>query len=408
MPRLGVRAARAFGTAALVAGLTTLASALACSLIVGDAIAIIHCDPDGGGAVCGTGQICAPSLTGPEHTCTKPCSSTSPCSMGMCDHDKGWCVPVNMSEASTPDSDEGLPDVGLPEAAMNDVAPMMEAEPDSGDGPPRCTGFGCPCMRIEDCDPKFVCVDKKAIPDLDAGAGGYCAKPCCTSLDCDMGDGGVNATVCYASGAGGNYCVPTGWLGDRSSIGGLGGGASCGSGPGSACRSGLCLDSGVCADTCCTTHSNVPECANPTSCLFAPFPGSGVDVHETANCGEPVGFAVMGGNCTVNTDCRSGLCVDSGLMFPPGFCQDPCRTAGECMSMFTLATCQYYQPDPMSADIVAACVPRMRGAGDGGVAVCFVDDYNSSTGDCLSGEHCRPEPNTMVGTMSYSVLACGM
>jgi hypothetical protein len=405
---LGVRAAKAFGTAALVVGLTALASAFACSLIVGDTIAIIHCDPDGGSLVCGNGQICAPSLTGPEHTCTKPCSSSSPCSMGMCDPDKGWCVLVNPGDSTPPIADAGTPDVGLAEAPIEDVVPMMEAEASASDSMPRCAGFGCRCMRIDDCDSKFVCVDKMAMPDLDAGGpGSYCAKPCCTSFDCDMGDGGGSATVCLATGAGGNYCVPTSMLGDRSGIGSLGGGASCGSGSGSACRSGLCLDSGLCADTCCTTRANAAECLSPTGCSVSAFPGGGFDMHWTANCSVPPLFPRMTGmSCTAHTDCQSGLCVDSGLTFIMSTCQDLCRTASDCTMFGT--SCQYLPYDPTTTtDIVAGCGPRPRG-NDGGPSVCFVDDYNSSSSDCPSGEHCRPEPGTMVGALSYSVLACGM
>jgi hypothetical protein len=336
----------------------------------------------------------------------------------MCDPDKRWCVQV-FDGPAIPEANEGPSDAGVPDV-VSDVVPMAEAETAPPDAPQPCNGFGCHCSTNAACESQFVCVDKLTVTGdiwnawMDAGGSsdaGFCAKPCCTSGDCNVGDGGSGASVCFATGAGGNYCVPSLLLGDRSStIGTLGGGESCTNAP---CRSGLCLDSGVCADTCCSTAggSNA-QCATGTICLFGRFPGGAFDVHESANCG-PLQFGSLSGNpCNMNSDCRSNLCVDGGGQFAPtGTCEDPCRkaSASECAGTFVRATCEYLQPDPsVSADIVAGCVPVLRaGGGDAGPAVCFVDDQNSSTGDCQTGEFCRPELLTIAG-MTYSVLACGM
>jgi hypothetical protein len=421
MLRPGVRVARTFARAALLTGLMGLGSALACSLIVGDTPTTVFCTPDGGPSVCGPEQVCAPLPTGTEYSCVKSCPKNACRSDEMCDHAKGWCVPFNPSDVGVETGDAAPSETAVPEATDVVVA-ASDADAGFNDAQPQCMGFmgfGCACNGNMGCQSPYACVNAQAVTKdiwsawADAGGssdGGFCAKPCCTSLDCDMGDGGENASVCFATGAGGNYCVPLGFLADRASVGALGGGANCASAPGSACRSGLCLDAGVCADTCCSTGmmgANA-QCSGMTGsmCLFGQFPGTGFDTHESANCGLPVPFTVTTGTpCSMNSDCRSNLCVDAGGTFMnPGSCQDPCR--GSCTGGFLRATCQYLQPDPTvgAPDIVAACFPSgLRG--DAGVTVCFVDS-TGSTGDCQPGERCRPQPLTVEG-MTYSVLACG-
>jgi hypothetical protein len=334
----------------------------------------------------------------------------------MCDLGKHWCVQVNEggNDVQTPGMDSSS-DVGVPEV-VNQAGPVSDAEAGMNDVQVPCTGFGCQCSTNTECESSFACVSKEAVTDAfwtawTANGGrsnaGFCAKPCCTSVDCSMGDGGSGASVCFATGAGGNYCVPSNLLGDRSNIGSATGGASCRS---TACRSGLCLDSGVCADTCCSTHSSAsqPQCTMPSVCRFDLFPGTGFDTHVAANCSVALlAFAMAGQSCTQNPDCVSNLCVDSGLMFPANVCEDPCRNSGDCAGTFPRATCEYLQQDPTGTvtDIVAGCVPNLRLGGDAGMAVCFVDDPNIN-GDC-PGARCRPEPLT-IGSTNYSALACGM
>ena len=65
----------------------------------------------------------------------------------------------------------------------------------------------------------------------------FCTKPCCTTADCD------SSTVCFATGAGGNYCVNPTWIGRTATFGTATGGAACK--VDSDCRSGLCAASGV-------------------------------------------------------------------------------------------------------------------------------------------------------------------
>jgi hypothetical protein len=315
---------------------------------------------------------------------------------------------------------------------------VADAEAGTSDVQMPCHGIGCRCSSSSDCDTSFACADKLAVTAnvwnawLGAGggdAGRFCVEPCCTSLDCDSEDGGSGATVCFATGAGGNYCVPPSWLGDRSAIGAASGGAGCGGGAGIACRSGLCLDSGVCADTCCSTKSST-ECATNFVCRIGPFPGTGFDVHASAHCSAaPIGAGSSG--CMSNSDCRSNLCLDT--TFGNMSCRDGCRNRDDCSPpgtpMYRSQACEYIQPVATATEVVAACAPlNTLGFGDGGggdgskcqtsadcargycalqpggqsvcLSSCFVD------GDCPPPERCRPQPHVLGGT-TYSVLACG-
>jgi hypothetical protein len=251
---------------------------------------------------------------------------------------------------------------------------------------------------------------------MDSGVGtgdgmglGLCVQPCCTSADC-AGDGGAGGGyVCFATGAGGNYCVPPEWVPGRSAIGGSGGGANCADG--GECRSGLC-QAGVCADTCCSSHSQQFECAPNSICRFNNFPGSGFDTHYTARCmpmpGGGQGATTGGNGCNSNSDCRSNLCVTSGNT---ATCRDACRNSADCFTSTTgmrspTLTCQYSQPQGAGQDIVPSCAPVQNGGFNGGGAadggICFMKADCQVTG----GAYCEPAP-TRVGQTTYSALTCG-
>jgi hypothetical protein len=431
---------------ALVWTLAAIAGSVACSFIVSDSLPSFACMPEGGSGACPPDQVCRSNPSPhPGFSCQPRCMSNSSCPGGSCDRATGQCVTADNDANSEMMGDDGGPppaDAKVDATADGDAA--IDADAEVGDVAVACHGFGCKCASSPDCDPTFTCGDKQALTASiwsawgDAGGGGssaghLCIKPCCTSGDCDMGDGGGGTSVCFATGAGGNYCVPPGWIGDRSIIGTAVGGASCIGDGGVACRSGLCLDSGVCADTCCSTHSTA-ECSGTSVCRFGAFPGSGFDTHEAANCAAPISMGLPAGTqCGANSECRSNLCSDGG--FGQGMCLDgPCRNPSDCTMIFSRSTCAYMQPYlPMSPELVAACMSGLRGGGDAGdgmtcrtssdcargycamqqpgvgvcVAVCFVDDPGSSSGDCPPPERCRPQP-LLIGGTTYSVLACGM
>lgn len=443
--------------ASVVVLLVSLASAVACSFLISDSLpSPISCLVDGGKSLCPVGQVCSPNVGGGLlGTCAPKCTFDEQCQPGFVCDGMGWCV----------DRESGTADVGVvPLDASNVVDGELEAAVDeagdadasppardawTNDGSPGCHGYGCRCATSADCDPslQLVCADRLALtPELwnvmadggvDAGGSGsgFCMDPCCTSFECPMGDGGSSAWVCFAAGAGGNYCVSPSWLGDRSNIGNLQGGASCSDDAGTlGCRSGLC-SSGVCADTCCSTKTT-NECAGGITCGFSPFPGSRFDTHFTAHC-------MMGGNGAGGSQCMGDLACKSNLCVPGGgqmtmICRDACINPDECIPAGTgrnqsTQACEYIPAmgqGPMGSDIIAACVSLfsqgfgMRGdAGAGSPCTtwsdctrgycapisptqsqCLVTCVNDT--NCVPPQRCRLQ-SVSIGNASYSVLACG-
>jgi hypothetical protein len=291
------------------------------------------------------------------------------------------------------------------------------------------------------------CADKQIVsgaPPGDSGVDGggsggetfpgVCTKACCTSYDCDRG------SACFATGAGGNYCVPSAALGDRATteagtFAGYGG-VLCDAG--ASCRSGLCAPAGFCADTCCSAKDQParlpPQCAMGMSCRLGPFQGSMSDMAYVPRCAPQAGSTGNGVSCTSNSDCRSNLCVND----PMGFltCRDPCRKPEDCGASGMFQTCEYVQLSGASptanSDLVAACVPLLLpptmgpdpadAAADWGPCkqstdcargYCAVNGNNQSVcvsvcfgdGDCVLSGTCRPQTLQVEGTL-YNVLAC--
>jgi hypothetical protein len=278
------------------------------------------------------------------------------------------------------------------------------AGPGSEGGSPAdagCTTL-CPCQNDSQC-PKGVCANALTVSStLYAAAGGasFCTLACCTSADCPAG------TVCFASGAGGQYCVAPSWLG-RSAPGASLGGAACSSD--STCRSGLCA-AGRCADTCCSLASSSSQCASGI-CAFGAFPGRSFDRHFAPHCTPQVGSLGYSASCSSSSQCRGGLCYQSG---GGGYCTNPCETSAECGSG---NGCQF---DQQGQDLYAACFPTPGGLVQGQACTtnqqCAGYWCNSSsqcTGACfrnsdctVSGWFCRAEADT-VPTGTYDVLVCG-
>jgi hypothetical protein len=271
-----------------------------------------------------------------------------------------------------------------------------------------CSTLGCQCSVPTDCASN-ICVDHRTVGNVSAAAQGasFCTKPCCTSADCD------GATVCLATGNGGNYCVLPQWLGRPTAFGTLPGGAVCAADD--ACRSGLCA-SGVCADVCCSTASSATECTGGTTCQIGTFPGRSADRVYAPFCAPAGGTAVNGTACSAGSTCLSGFCA------PDGQCHDACRNTAECGS--PSLECGYSLPSLTSKEILAFCeksfgtaAQRQEGAACSNnnqcqsgycdatsmqcTDVCFADT------DCMvPGWRCRPSVGMLLGT-TFSVSACG-
>jgi hypothetical protein len=422
------RARKIVAAALIVVASVALCAAAACSFLVSDSLPAGYACLGDAAFACPGNQVCVASAMGGQYTCVDKCVVGSNDCMPT-----EICDPTGRCIAATATVDAGRTDsggIGSEGGVVPDAAP-----PDAGSP---CSTTGCRCTTTPNCPTingtGLSCVDRTAVTgdiwdvwvDSGIGAGdgtgpGICVQPCCTSSDC-WGDGGVGGGfVCFGTGAGGNYCVPPEWLLDRSAIGTGGGGSACTDG--TDCRSGLC-NGGICADTCCSSHSQQFECATTSICRFNGFPGAGFDTHYTARCSPTTGGgnqpppAAGGTTCTMNSDCRSNLCVTTG---GSATCRDACRNSADCVLPTTgmrspTITCQYGQPPSSGTDIVASCGPVTNGGGvgggggggaantgaDGGPGVCF------AKADCLvtGASYCGPMP-TRVGATTYSALTCG-
>jgi hypothetical protein len=229
--------------------------------------------------------------------------------------------------------------------------------------------------------------------------------------------------VCFATAAGGNYCVLPQWIGRSGGLGTGAGGASCTNARD--CRSGLCSGN-TCADTCCSGQAT-GECASGSVCTFSAFPGSGIDVHYGAHCAAAGGTGTNGHSCSSNNSCESQICA-ADTMFGNNYCHGACRSATDCTGTCDGApcACNYVLPNG-TTDLVAVCIGSSGNTPEGGTCnptmdTCAAGFCDSNTNKCTSvcftnadcttaGWHCRPELVTIYvnGTPggSYSVLACG-
>lgn len=119
--------------------------------------------------------------------------------------------------------------------------------------------LGEACQSHRDCGVREFCLDFSLLDDQNnqrnRRRASVCARPCCSSSDCDP----RSDAVCWIPDQGrGGFCR----LGkdvDRPEVGKLPAGAPCSDS--SECRSGLCVDD-VCVDSCCSDA----DCTAGTSC----------------------------------------------------------------------------------------------------------------------------------------------
>jgi hypothetical protein len=263
----------------------------------------------------------------------------------------------------------------------------------AGDGGGACAGLLCSCSGAAQCT-SGICADESTVTTplyTQAGSASFCTQSCCSSADCGP------STVCFGTGAGGNYCVDPAWLSRSSTLGTLAGGATC---AGNAdCRSGLCA-SGACVDTCCSTAQVSAACVSGATCNLGTFPGLGsFDTHRTGFCNASVAA------------CGLSPCA-------------ACRTSSDCSVIDQV--CSYSAAAVGSTDIVATCEPVTTGAGAQGAActsgsACasgYCDTVSSPSGqcsdvcftdaDCKAGWGCRTELVSIeTGGGNYYVLRCG-
>jgi hypothetical protein len=414
-PSLWIRAARVLAPFATLALLAAAVATGGCELMVTDSLPAFSCRP--GNGTCPSNMACV-RATGQCVPRASTCSVTS-CPAGTdCDPDTLACVPGDSgpsSDDATMTGDEDAP-VGGDAMEAGGVDAEAGGRDTGGDTIGPCRTLGCKCSGSADCDSQ-VCADQLTVtPQLYAAAhsANFCTQSCCTSADCPDG------SVCFATAAGGSYCVIPAWLGDRTAtLGAKTGGQACSGG--GECRSGLCAGN-ACADTCCSANGG--ECATGTTCRFTAFPGSGFDTHTSANCGLSFGIRQNGSSCTFDSDCISNMCGAVGGV-GTNTCHAPCRSTANCGG--GTQACGYVLPNPSpSNDVVAACVAGGGTAPEGSSCNpsastnnCFsgfcaqasseCTDVCAATGDCTkAGWRCRPELEPVQGGGSFSVLACGL
>jgi hypothetical protein len=385
-------------SAAMAALAAAMLAAGGCELLVPDNPPPFTCRPGPGS--CPNGGSCA-AATGHCVPFADVCTPES-CPPGTrCDTGTLACQPFDA--ASPPSSDVLAPYIDASEPIGMD-APDAVIE---GDSAGSCRGLTCKCSGSSDCASGICGAELTVTSDVynAAGKANFCTKPCCTSADCDA------STVCFATAAGGSYCVRPDWLGRSTKLGAKTGGQACA--VGADCRSGACTGS-VCADTCCSSSRAGAQCGASTACRFGAFPGAGFDVHFAAHCAASSGLGPSGTACRTAADCQSGFC-DTILLI----CRDACESSQDCG--VTRQSCGYTVSTPGSAGVAAACGQLQQGTGLQGsscqtVAECqngFCDpsshqctDVCFADADCtVPGWRCRPEVVQFGG--SYSVLCCG-
>lgn len=392
-------------TATFAAVLVTLVAAGGgCGIVIGADVPDFECLGTTA-AECPGNQVCD---TISSHHCIAPCSLTG-CKGGtQCDPTSSLCVGVASDDGPTVDEEasttEGGPDADAT-TAPDEAAPPAETGPTETSGP--CRSIGCKCSGGTDCD-SGICADQLSVTSgvwSAAGSAGFCTSPCCTSNECAAG------SVCFATAAGGNYCVDPSWVQRSTALGTGLGGATCATGRD--CRSGLCAGT-TCADTCCST-GQAGECSGSDVCSFGDFPGAVTyDKSYVAMCAHG-GTGQNGANCSHNSDCESELCDATQF----GNCRNACRNTADCGGGGV--SCAYITVTG-DTGVVAACFPGAGNTPEGSSCqqdgdcqsqfcnptskectdVCFADS------DCTkSGWRCRPEVVTVQAGGSFSVLACG-
>ena len=162
---------------------------------------------------------------------------------------------------------------------------------------------------------------------------------------------------------------------------------------GAECQSGICLN-GICADPCGTCPTGfvcetsqiplssggtfdldvcIPEpnpclsdsnCANNTVCVV-----DRTDADDPLLCRAPVGDLDLGESCTMDSQCRSNLCVD-------GACTKPCERPNDCATDGSYLCRTTDISEGGAANEVAICVPRPEDE--------CLSDSQCPTGRCIA------------------------
>ncbi|MGK4004329.1 hypothetical protein WMF31_16970 [Sorangium sp. So ce1036] len=241
--------------------------------------------------------------------------------------------------------------------------------------------LGAPCVEDGDCRPLDFCLDLsqldgegQSVTQPDGERQSVCARPCCSSSDCDP----RRDAVCWVPPGGGAGVCRVGRDVHRPEVGTRLAGEACSS-PGD-CRSGHCSD-GVCVDSCCSdTHC----AATGMTCQLT----TGLISAGSAWACQPPGQGMKGPleECDVHGDCASGICADLGDL---GFrCTIPCCSSEMCPSVRVGDTVYNVGCALLEAGdgaTVRACAALRTGGGFASVGVPCGGDDECRSGMCVGG-----------------------
>ena len=325
----------------------------------------------GGGGGTGGSPLCkvasAPCATDPE-CCSNVCGPD-----GMCTDPAGQCEVAGSSCVSGADCCSGL--------CVDDGSGGLTC----GNGFGRCEALGQSCATATDCCSLGcdgdVCVESLCKTD---------GQECAGDSDCCSNDCGPEGTCVVPPG-----CLPAG--------------EACGSGVGSTCCSGNCLDfgegdmrcgtSGACrvvgevcaaAEDCCSFNCVVPEGETFGQCDTMP------GFSECKSVGEP---------CQQDTTCCSFTCRDDGTGFKSCQYLSGCRPMGELCREDSDCCNAAVQPEGVCTKTVSEDVGRCQNPGGDAPAgeVCATagggasgsNQCEGASGQGLANDNCR---ETSVGT----------
>ncbi len=247
---------------------------------------------------------------------------------------------------------------------------------------PDAGGTGDACTSNRACA-SGICGDAatlgKSVVDV---TGNICTIPCCTSSECPRD------ALCYATGAGGNYCVPQAAFKITAPLGTTLAGLACESD--TDCRSGSCEPkSKRCIDACCGDQN----CGAGTTCRLATsFRGKTSFACQAGN-----GTTAPNAACRTNADCGDGYCYDYGGGY--AFCVNPCCGSSACGSVFfgfpyyfTQALSCTDSPVGTLGDVASVCNGQKQGTGTRRIGE-----------DCTSDSSCASE---LCRTISDNVKKC--
>ncbi len=334
-----------------------------------------HCDTTTGRCVAGCledGHCSPPDFICEAGACAAGCLTTG-CPVGnYCDGTSGRCTPGCLSDGDCDAPAEICQSGSCTAGCLSAGCPSGErCDPDTG----RCEALGTVPLGGS-CTVHTDCASDYCLP---LTSGNVCSQACAASHECPLD------FWCVALGpSGASACLHESLF--MTDFGNDPPGSSCTTT--NSCKSGWCnttLDQ--CTDTCQSDADCLPAGPGPVCTVLEPdYDGDGTVDDFVGVCGGSTGTAVTGQACATGADCRSALCLPSGV------CADPCCTSFDCPSGYVCGSVQ-----GTSGDWIRACISA--GGSTGTAAV-------GSTCDPATNAPCRSNWCVSTGGVDYCTDTC--